>query len=235
MLADEMCVNDTTNFWRHVKEGIRPASFVRSPQVIGGASSHKAVPSLWKEHFSAIINSESVGNLERDKFLFDESLKSNASPSKWPWWSTEITPLDVEKALSRLKLNKSGPDGITTEHLRFGGYELSIHLSVAFTACLRHAFVPRQFLNSVIVLIAKDRHGDVGNPDNYRGIAISSVVSKASEHVILIKWGVYLSTSAQQFGFKRDLSCSDCSFVLKETIDYYVTNGNKVVHTCAMD
>ena len=60
---------------------------------------------------------------------------------------------------------------------------------------------------SVIVPIAKDRHGDMGNPDNYKGIAISSVVSKALEHVILIKWGVYLSTSAQQFGFKRNHSC----------------------------
>ena len=51
----------------------------------------------------------------------------------------------------------------------------------------------------------------------------------------VIKWGVYLSTSAQQFGFKRYHSGSNCSFVLKETIDYYVKNGNKVVHTCALD
>ena len=42
----------------------------------------------------------------------------------------------------------------------------------------------------------------LGSPGNYRGIAISSVVSKALEHVVLTKWGVYLSTSAQQFGFK---------------------------------
>ena len=38
----------------------------------------------------------------------------------------------------------------------------------------------------------------------YRGIAISSVVSKAMEHVILDKFGHYLVSFVQQFGFKQN-------------------------------
>ena len=36
-----------------------------------------------------------------------------------------------------------------------------------------------------------------------------------------------LMASQQQFGFKKGHGCSDCSFVLKETVDYYLSNGNK--------
>ena len=77
-------------------------------------------------------------------------------------------------------------------------------MTIAFTAFMRHAFVPHQFSRSYIEPIGKDKHGDMSDPSNYRGIAISSVVSKAMEHVILDKFGHHLVTSVQQFGFQTE-------------------------------
>jgi hypothetical protein len=38
-------------------------------------------------------------------------------------------------------------------------------------------------------------------------------------------------TSDLQFGFEKDHSTSVCTIVLKETLDYYRTNGNDVYRT----
>ena len=53
---------------------------------------------------------------------------------------------------------------------------------------LRHSVVPRQFKESVMVPIVKDRNGDISDPDNYRGIALSSVLSKSFERLVLMKF-----------------------------------------------
>ena len=127
----------------------------------------------------------------------------------------------------------AGPDNVD---LRYVGFELAIHLSTACTACLiRHSVVPTQFLESYCVLIIKDKHGDASDPDNYRGIAVSSIISKTLELLILDKLSDILGSSQHQFGFKRGHGCSECSFVLKETVDYYLSRGNKEVYMCALD
>ena len=61
---------------------------------------------------------------------------------------------------------------------------------------------------------------------------MSSVTSKLFEHVLLERFRGILTTCEQQFGFKRSLGCAECSFVLKETIDYYLSNGNKEILIC---
>ena len=43
-----------------------------------------------------------------------------------------------------------------------------------------------------IVPIGKEKHGDMSDPNKYKGTVISSMVSKAMEHVILDKFGHHL-------------------------------------------
>ena len=67
---------------------------------------------------------------------------------------------------------------------------------------LSHSFVPHQFLLSVIVPIIKDRCGDIPDVNNYRGIAMSSVISKVLELVLLDRIESLLVTKEQQLRFK---------------------------------
>ena len=70
--------------------------------------------------------------------------------------------------------------------------------------------------------------------DNYRPIALASVVSKVAEIVIYNRISGYLDTCPNQFGFKRNHSTDQCIYVLKEIIDAYrVLNGS--VFTCFVD
>ena len=122
-----------------------------------------------------------------------------------------------------------------SEHLRYGGPIPSIYMSVAFTAFLRHSFVPSQFLRSYIVPIVKDKRGNTHDPDNYKGIAVSSVVLKAFEQVLLYRLQGLWNSGNEQFGFKKEHSCTDCSYVSRQTIDYYLSRGNRYVYACALD
>ena len=58
---------------------------------------------------------------------------------------------EVLKAVGHLKLNKAaGCDGIQPEHIKYGGFTLSLHWIVAFTMFLRQTFVPGSFLHHVL-------------------------------------------------------------------------------------
>ena len=95
--------------------------------------------------------------------------------------------------------------------------------------------MPQCFCQSFLVPIVKEKRGDVTDVDNYRGIAISSVTSKLLEIVLLQRLQNILWSTDQQFGFKRGHSCSDCSFVLKESIKYYLERGNQAMYCSSLD
>jgi len=44
-----------------------------------------------------------------------------------------------------LKLQKAGHNGVTSEHIVFGGNDLAVHLCLLFNSMLRHSFVPSDF------------------------------------------------------------------------------------------
>ena len=84
------------------------------------------------------------------------------------------------------------------------------------------------------VPIVKDVKGDVSSKDNYRPIAITSVLSKVIEILVLDRYDALLCTSDNQFGFKNNGSTDMCVFTLKHVIDYYRNNGSPV-YLCFLD
>jgi len=57
---------------------------------------------------------------------------------------------------------------------------------------------------------------------------IIPVISKLFEHVILSLCEDCLLSNELQFGFKRDLNCSDSIFMLQTTIEYFNSRGSTV-------
>ena len=203
---------------------------------VGEAVNDSDILAMWRDHFSSIINSECPQKREEEQLRFERALREQMSRPQLPWWCFEINVSEVSKAVSRLKLNKAaGFDGIQPEHIKYGGFTLALYLSVAFTMFIRHSFVPMQFRTSYIVPVVKDRRGDMADANNYRGISVSSVVSKLMELVLMERMRNVLVTSDQQFGFKRNHSSADCSFVLRSTIDYYLERGNSRMFVCTLD
>ena len=72
--------------------------------------------------------------------------------------------------------------------------------------------------------IPKNKRGNTCDSNNYRQIAISNLLGKIFDTIILDKQKMSLETDVLQFGFKKNSSTVICTSMLKETIDYYNEN-----------
>ena len=66
---------------------------------------------------------------------------------------------------------------------------------------MKHGHVPSQFGQGIVIPLVKDKHGDLCDTDNYRGITVSCIMSKLFEHCLMNKCGHYLYSSDLQFEF----------------------------------
>jgi hypothetical protein len=86
----------------------------------------------------------------------------------------------------------------------------------------------------VLVPIIKDKSGKINCKDNYRPIAIASIMSKLLEKLLHERLLIFLITSTHQFCFKPKHSTDACIYVLKESIDRYVEQQSSV-YLCFLD
>ena len=70
--------------------------------------------------------------------------------------------------------------------------------------------------------------------DDFRGVSVSPVISKVFEHCIFDLYGSFFETSDNEFGFKKNVGCANAIYVLRSTVDYYVSFGT-TVNICALD
>ena len=104
-----------------------------------------------------------------------------------------------------------------------------------FNSLFTHNYIPTGLLDTVIVPLIKDKKGDITDCDNYRPIALTCVLSKVLESLILFRCQCLLSTSSHQFGFKAKHGTDQCVYVLQEVIDFYYHNSSSPVYLCFMD
>lgn len=204
-------------FWRGIqKENCKQFT---SPLNVGGETGTENIANLWKDHFSGTLNS--VHNESDKEHVLNELSRDDVS--------LRISALDVAKSISNMKNGKScAVDGISAEHLKLADASVTVHLSLCFSFMLSHNYVPSTLSDVIIIPIPKDKLGDLSDVNNYRPIAIASILSKVFENCILIHCADYLETFDSQFGFKKNHSTDQCIFVLKETIHYFVDNGSPV-------
>jgi len=108
------------------------------------------------------------------------------------------------------------------------------HVTQLFKWFLRTGKIPHFLLICSLVPIVKDNLSDICNSDNYRAIAIGSLLLKWFDWLILILDEDKLSSDELQFGFQPDCSTTMCSWAVSSVIDYYNQAG-RPVYACAMD
>ena len=106
------------------------------------------------------------------------------------------------------------------------------HVAKLFSSMLSHGHSPECLNMSTLIPIPKD--GDICCSDNYRGIALSSCVVKLMEIILMSKSNTSIATSELQFAYKAKHSTSQCTLLLKETVNYYL-NRNSDVYGCLID
>ena len=86
---------------------------------------------------------------------------------------------------------------------------------------LIHDVVPEGVRVSILVPIPKGPRVDTRNSDNYRAVALSSVLGKILDNIIVCTQEESLAISNQHFGYKANLSTIMCSSLVIETIHYF--------------
>ena len=86
-----------------------------------------------------------------------------------------------------------------------------------------HGYLPQSLLTVILVPIIKNKAGNINSINNYRPIALASVMSKIIEHIILERIEHQLITNPNQFGFKSNHSTDQCIYALKEVASMYMS------------
>ena len=153
-----------------------------------------------------------------------------------PFGSEFVVEADmVERVIQSLRGNKApSSDSIFEEHLMYAAGCVIVHISTLFTCMLIHGYLPNSMTDGIIVPIVKGKLASRSDMSNYRGITLSSTISKILELVLADKCKSNLQSSNLQFGFKQKHSTTMCSFLVRETIEYFNTKGFPVF-SCFMD
>ena len=138
----------------------------------------------------------------------------------------------ISETIKKLACGKSaGPDGVHGESIKFAHPRLYVLLSICFSLCFTHGYMSADMMKTTIVPIIKNKCGNLADSNNYRPIAIPTIVSNLFGSIILYKCEEFLYTCDNQFGFKPKHSTELCINTLKEFIDYYKQRSTSVFVT----
>ena len=147
----------------------------------------------------------------------------------------KVTPALVKQAVTRLKNGKA--DSVydfSSDCLKNAPDILYLHLSNIFQIFLTHSHVSLNLLLAVLVPIVKDKLGNISSSKNYRSIAISSLILKIFDWIVILLFGETFGLDELQFSYQAGCSASMCTWLAVETIGYFCRNGGEVF-TCQAD
>ena len=107
-------------------------------------------------------------------------------------------------------------------------------LALCFTKMFSHGYLPTHMLSVQLVPIIKSKSGLISSKDNYRPIAIASVLSKVLEMIILERIELFVYTHENQFVLQKQHGTDTCIYVMKEIINRYQRFGSSV-YLCFLD
>ena len=185
--------------------------------------------SAWIQHYSNIFSRVNFAVHSRYSQLLAKCLPGKMQQKHVLPVSADI----ITESIRRLKSQSIDIDGISVFHLRKDSRELVKHLQLLFQMCLCCSLVPDSFLCGTVTSIVK-RGKDVNKCDSYRPITVACNISKLFEYVLLPYIIDFVNYDANQFGFRKGISCHYAHRVLALLFKDAQTKGQSL-HICALD
>ena len=217
---DQMLSEDHSEFWKKWKTYGDSYNSTKTPNVDG---------ERWEKYF---------------KKLYDDTTSTNNLPPLQPVTadlSKLNAPFTMEELLSaifKLKNKKAaGMDRLTSEFFKASPeptHRLILRLlNTIYTVHL----VPKDKCLGIITPLHKE--GPKEDPDNYRGICISSALTKLLGTMMNIRLTEFLEEnqvlSKEQIGFILKNRCPDHIFTLRAVVNKYVDDQKGRVYACFID
>ena len=226
----------SVDFWNEIKKikGTHKAML----GMVDGAQTEEKISQIFSRKYDRLYNSVSYDATDMSLLQDDisKSVSSHLHDSGPDCICKRGVSVNlVEQAMAKIKFGKTDANnGCSSNHFKNGTNKLNVYFSLLFTAMWTHNYVPCSMLTSTIIPIPKNRRKSLNDIDNYRAIALSSILGKLLDWVILLSCDKALSSNDSQFGFKPKHSTSQCTFVIKEPVQYYL-NGGSIVYGMLLD
>ena len=183
-------------------------------------------PERWVEHFQEVYTEPEDRLLQ----LYD-NIKSPDDVYETDCLNERICEKEVLESIKKLKGGKAGGvDGVMVDMMKCSVHVLKSYLVRLFNCILDTGNFPRTWSESIIVPIYK--RGDRTDPDNYRGITITSIFSKVFLHIVQDRIDQWLNTNdvivEEQAGFRKGYSTIDNIFVLNCLVNRHLTRKKKL-------
>ena len=223
----DACLNGNGDIFQEVKK-IRQ----HKPPV---AASMDGVKENISDHFKGIYENlyNSVDHMNEMTELNDY-VEANINHAEL-FEVNKVTPDVNKEAAKNLKDDKTDPVfSYSSDCIKKGTDRRFELLSLAIQCFLIHGHISLFLLLATLIPIIKDKLGSINSSKNYRSIAISSLILKIFDWVVLILFGTALGLDELQFAYQPGCSTTMCTWSVVETISYFMRNGSDV-YTCCMD
>ena len=240
-LSKSMLRSNNGTYWKSARV-LRKKNFNRT-NVVDDVNGDIQIANLFKDKYERLFNSVQCFKEESElmKTQIDSEVVNVCNTTKTCESSNcvhchLISSTDVSTAVSKLKTDKVNDNGMIYSNNFTHGTELLFqYLGLLYTSMVYHGYCPPSFICANIIPIPKGSKANLSDSDKYRSIAISSLLGKILDHIIIEKQSEALKTSNYQFGFKAKSSTVLCSTMVNETVQYYSENGGKPVYVLLLD
>ena len=218
---------DTKEFWKRVKD-------LRERMKSNLADNID--PQTWYNWFKKLNHSEISDN---DKIL--STIINNIedfAPEFSKILDEYISIQEIKLAATKLKNNKSTrSDQISNQMIKCC---VSTHfikvISLLFSLIIINLYYPKEWKLGLLIPIFKS--DDSLDPSNYRGITVTSCLSKLFTLIMNERLVKYINENSiinhNQIGFRKSFRTSDHVFVLNTILNSYFSH-NKPVYACFVD
>jgi hypothetical protein len=126
----------------------------------------------------------------------------------------EFCNQNIQDAIKMLHSGKAADElGLTAEHFKNSPSIVIKFLTICFNTILKDKQIPDIFKTGIVTPVLKKGKNPM-NMDNYRGIAVTPVISKLFEYAILPTLAENFTQSTLQFGFTKGMSMLMAGFLI---------------------
>ena len=208
---------DRSQFWRLVKasrkgNGCKIASIKGKDGKI--VSDIDDTLDVWKAHFENLYTPKESEEFDKNHYdmVTAKVAELNAEDIDGDFLHNPFSEKEVKDAISQLHKRKAcGYDGITTEHLLYGGDCVILILTLIYNNMIRLEFVPVNLRRGIQIPLFKGKGACCLDPNNYRGISLLTNLNKVYEVLVWGRlkgwWEERKVISELQGAAKKKLSC----------------------------
>ena len=234
-LHDLLMSKNSTSFWNTWKHKVCSTKDIL-PCIDGCYDDFKNCEAF-KNYFASVctVNSQDFDSRMRIEFRDRLATYSESTPINIINCDSFNSTL-IRLSIAKLHAGKAaGIDNLQAEHLINAHPILHEILAKLFNLMLQCEYVPRDFGRGLLIPIPKESSKNgIMSTNQFRGITISPVISKAFEHCILMLYSRHFETSERQFGYKSKVGCTAAIYTVRKVIDHFVENDS-TVNVCCLD